>query len=73
MRTEPGGPRHFEVAGDDGVFHPAAAALDGSAVLLRSERVAAPRSVRYCHAAAAIGDLWDAHGLPVVPFVAAVD
>ncbi|MGE3174529.1 MAG: sialate O-acetylesterase [Planctomycetota bacterium] len=72
LRTAPGGPRHFELAGADGAFHPARAELVGDAVVLRSAAVPAPRRARYCHAAAALGDLWNGAGLPAVPFEVAV-
>ena len=41
-------PRHFEIAGDDGVFHPATAKLVGkNAVDVMSPRVVRPSHVRY--------------------------
>jgi sialate O-acetylesterase len=69
LRCEPGGPRHLEVAGADGVFPAAVAAIDGASLLVQSDQVAMPLQVRYCHAAAAIGGLANAAGLPVGPFL----
>jgi len=68
MRAPAAGPAHFELEDDDGVFHPARARLDGDDVVLQCDAVAVPRGARYCHAAAAIGDLRNGVGWPVVPF-----
>ncbi len=72
LRSGDGGPRHFELAGEDGVFAAVVAAVEGAEVVLRGAAVAAARRVRYCHAATAIGDLWDAADQPVLPFVLAI-
>ncbi len=66
-------PQHFEVAGADGVYRAAAGTIDGAAVVLHCAAVAAPTSVRYCHAATALADLWNGAGLPAVPFVVPID
>jgi len=68
MRAPAAGPAHFELAGDDGTFHAARARLDGDDVVLQCDAAPVPRGVRYCHAAAAIGDLINGAGWPVVPF-----
>jgi sialate O-acetylesterase len=73
LRAGPGAALPFEVAGADGRFEPATAAADGDVLVVGSERVAAPRTVRYCWAAAARGELANGHGLPAGPFVATVD
>lgn len=59
---------HFEVAGADGVFHPATAAIDGATMLVGSPQVRQPRAVRYGWAADAAGNLWNAAGLPASSF-----
>jgi sialate O-acetylesterase len=58
----------FEIAGDDGAFVPADARIDGGAVIVSSEKVPAPKAVRYgCNRA-----VWDNLGnkdrLPAYPF-----
>ncbi len=63
----------FEVAGADGIYHPADARLDGGdAVVLRSAAVEAPVAARYAFAAAPEVTLRNGAGLPAAPFVLAV-
>ncbi|MBS1368699.1 MAG: 9-O-acetylesterase [Lentisphaeria bacterium] len=38
---------YFEVAGMDGVFYPAKATIDGTRITVSSDKVAAPKSLRY--------------------------
>ena len=38
---------NFELAGEDGIYHPAEARIDGETVLVRSAQVSRPRFVRY--------------------------
>ena len=64
----PGELRGFEVAGDDEVFHPASAAIDGETVVAQSAEVSAPRHVRYAWAGYPEADLINAEGLPASPF-----
>lgn len=59
----------FEVAGEDGVYHPAQARIDGETVVVHSDDVPEPRTVRY----AWVGDAGPAslrnhEGLPACPF-----
>ncbi|MDA0934514.1 MAG: 9-O-acetylesterase [Planctomycetota bacterium] len=61
-------PSHFEVAGEDGVFHPATAAVDDEAVLVESAAVAAPAWVRYGWGEADEPNLQNAEGLPASSF-----
>ena len=66
----------FEVAGADGVYHPAKAGhfwVSGEdkrneSVWVSSPEVKSPKSVRYCFRNFLIGNLGNAGGLPVVPF-----
>jgi sialate O-acetylesterase len=59
----------FAVAGADGVYHWADAAIDGAAVVLSSEKVANPAAVRYADAAThPWANLFNKDGLPAVPF-----
>jgi sialate O-acetylesterase len=70
LRAGTGGPKSFEVAAQDGVFHAARASIDGDLVLLRCEAVPRPVMVRYAWAAAPdpAADLSNGKGLPAVPF-----
>ncbi|MCU0792084.1 MAG: sialate O-acetylesterase [Opitutaceae bacterium] len=58
----------FEVAGEDRVFHPAAAKIEGKVVVVSSPAVTAPVAVRY--AWKNYPDAWmqDDLGMPVPPF-----
>ena len=61
-------PTHFEVAGDDQVYHPATARIENDMVFVRSDAVPAPVAVRYGWHDAAEPNLSGACGLPVGPF-----
>lgn len=63
-------PRHFEIAGEDGVFHPAHARIEGEAVIVESSNVATPRHVRYAWVPYPNPpvNLVNAAGLPASPF-----
>jgi len=59
----------FELAGEDHVFHPADAVIDGSSVEVRSDAVPAPVALRYgWHDDAGGADLGNSAGLPASPF-----
>ena len=72
-RTSEEGPRHFELAGEDGVFHAASARIDGARIRLSCPATAKPVSVRYAAAADAMANLWNEHGLPLPPFGLRID
>ena len=61
-------PRGFTVAGADRRFEWADAALDGDAVLVRSDAVCEPVAVRYAWADSPDCNLCNAEGLPASPF-----
>ncbi len=61
-------PAAFTVAGPDRVFHPASSRIDGETVVVWSERVAEPVSVRYGWGAADQGTLINGAGLPAPSF-----
>ena len=63
-----GGVKGFEVAGRDGVFVPATATIEGDSVVLASEAVAAPTSVRYGYKNVTDANLQNQAGLPAVAF-----
>jgi sialate O-acetylesterase len=58
----------FEIAGADGKFVAAKAEVDGEQVVVSSEEVSEPTQVRYAWAAFPDGNLYNAEGLPAVPF-----
>jgi sialate O-acetylesterase len=64
-REQPSG---FAVAGADGVYHPADAVIRGDTVVLRSDKVARPVSVRYGWKNWPEANLTGADGLPAAPF-----
>lgn len=74
LRTDDGGAlRGFEVAGTDGLFHPADAAIEGDCVTLRSSRVARPVAVRYAWQPFTTANLVNGAGLPASTFLAEVE
>ena len=61
----------FEVAGDDGKFVAATAAIEGNTVLVTSDGVAEPKFVRYGWANSPQCNLFNGEGLPASPFTSA--
>lgn len=69
LKTLDGGaPTHFQIAGEDRVFHPAQVTIEGDRVLLTSDQVAAPVAARHGWDDDAEPNLAGACGLPVGPF-----
>lgn len=63
--------RYFELAGVDGMYHPASAVIlpeDRATIEVLSSAVADPVCVRYAWHEAAIGNLANTCGLPAGPF-----
>ena len=59
----------FQIAGADGKYVDATAAIDGGAVVVRSPEVSTPVSVRYAWDSYPYGaNLYNSAGLPAVPF-----
>lgn len=63
-------PLHFELAGKDGVYHPAVAKITGTQVRLSSENVPRPQHARYAWVPfpQPIPNLVNEAGLPMSPF-----
>lgn len=69
LRTSDGRPAsQFELAGADGVYHPAQAVLRGEQVVLSSAAVVAPVAARLGWHENAQPNLVNDAGLPAVPF-----
>lgn len=58
----------FELAGEDKVFKPATAVIEGQTVLVTSAEVPEPVAVRYAWRDAPVAGLFNKEGLPAVPF-----
>jgi len=61
-------PRLFELAGEDGIFYPAEAVINGTAVRVFSEAVSHPRFIRYAWVNYAKVNVFGENGLPLAPF-----
>jgi len=60
---------HFEIAGADGIWHPANAEIESEEVVIRANAVPAPVAVRYaCRGAPGNPNLYNRAGLPASPF-----
>ena len=65
--------RGFEIAGSDGIFHPATITVDGVKVILKADGVTNPQHVRYGWQPFTRADLHNAAGLPASSFLLHVD
>jgi sialate O-acetylesterase len=61
-------PKGFCIAGEDRVFYIATAVIDGTCVILSSDKVLSPVAARYAFAANPVTNLRNAVNLPVYPF-----
>jgi len=62
-------PANFQLAGADDQFYPAIAKIEkNGSVTLISKEVKTPVNVRYCFTNDAMPDIFDANGLPLLPF-----
>ncbi len=61
-------PQHFYVAGEDRIFHKAAARIVGREVWLQADAVARPVAIRYAFTNAPMTNLSNNAGLPAAPF-----
>lgn len=61
-------PEKFLIAGDDKMFQPAVAKIEGNTVILYSKLVKAPVAVRFCFDDTSMPDVFSNEGLPLAPF-----
>lgn len=66
--TKNGVPRDFYIAGDDKIFKPATAKVDGSTVIVWNKDIKNPVAVRFGFTNAAMPNLFSKEGLPVNTF-----
>ena len=60
--------KEFEIAGDDKIFYPAAAKINGKTVVVSSEMVKKPVAVRFAWKPVPEPNLFNAENLPASPF-----
>lgn len=58
----------LQIAGTDGIFHPAVSKLKNNILTVSAPEVKIPVAVRYCFDDASEGTLFNSYGLPVLPF-----
>jgi sialate O-acetylesterase len=58
----------FAVAGEDRIFHPAEARIEGESVVVWSDAVPRPKAVRYGWEDSPVCNLYGVYGLPAAPF-----
>lgn len=68
VKDEHGSIRGFEIAGADSKFHAAQARKDGQDIVVLNDTVPQPVAVRYDWMDRPDGNLYNAEGLPAVPF-----
>lgn len=61
----------FEIAGPDGVFHPAKATVDHDKIVAVSDKVKEAKQIRYAWADDCVPNLFNGAGLPASPFKSA--
>jgi sialate O-acetylesterase len=67
-RSAADGPKGFAVAGRDGAYHFADARIEGDSVVVQSQEVSEPQTVRYAWAGMPQATLVNHSGLPAAPF-----
>ena len=67
-----GGARGFEIAGEDGIFHPASATLEATGVTLTSDAVPEPTAIRYGYQSVTDANLENRADLPAAAFALVV-
>ncbi|WP_177214782.1 sialate O-acetylesterase [Anaeromicropila populeti] len=59
----------FEIAGEDEVFYPAKAVVNGESIIISNAKIKNPKYARYAWTNYGIVNLYNIKGLPVAPFV----
>ena len=59
---------HFEIAGNDKIFYPASAIIDGETVVLESDKVKKPVAVRFAFYNTDEPNFFNREGLPASTF-----
>ncbi|GGF04684.1 9-O-acetylesterase [Flavobacterium limi] len=60
--------KEFEIAGDDKTYYPAVAKIDGKTIVVSSDKVKNPKSVRFAWKAVPEPNLFNGENLPASPF-----
>lgn len=60
--------KEFEIAGDDKTYYPAVAKIDGKTIVVSSDKVKNPKSVRFAWKAVPEPNLFNSGNLPASPF-----
>jgi hypothetical protein len=60
--------KEFEIAGDDKTYYQAVAKIDGKTIVVSSDKVKNPKSVRFAWKAVPEPNLFNAENLPASPF-----
>ncbi|CAD0009353.1 sialate O-acetylesterase [Flavobacterium chungangense] len=60
--------KEFEIAGDDKTYYPAVAKIDGKTIVVSSDKVKNPKSVRFAWKAVPEPNLFNTENLPASPF-----
>lgn len=68
FRKTTGDLKEFEIAGDDKVYYPAFAKIDGKTIIVFSEKVKNPKAIRFAWKAVPEPNLFNAENLPASPF-----
>lgn len=61
-------PKYFYIAGNDQIYHPATAILEGNTVVVTCKKVKKPEAVRYAFFNYPVTNLQNREGFPVLPF-----
>lgn len=56
------------IAGEDKVFYPATAKIEGNKIIVSHKKVPKPVAVRYAYGNTAIGNIFSKSGMPLAPF-----
>ncbi len=63
----------LQIAGADGIFHPASGRVDGGKLVVTCDNVTEPVAVRYCQSNYCEGNLYNSDNLPAYPFVMKIE